>query len=302
MSKKVLVVLVVLVMLVGGNFTREMPVASAQSADCNNLLNDYFPGIALPAFGIFPVTVAKGERVTISNDVLSGSGTHLLELSDGTVLEGPKSLDDTLVYTFPADGFYDLRIILTGSGSVDITFSCGIPAAGCDVLMPIPATAVGGSFVADAPVYWKPGELTQPLVTIKAGNTARVTRADDTGAYYEIIWHCQFLWVPANTLVSNTDAVWQGAPLPARPNAYGAAQTSQGVTSSAGGVGTGSAAGYPVYSAPKTANSYTVQRGDNLFRIAMHFGVDMYALASVNGIANIQQISVGQILNIAAAR
>lgn len=57
-----------------------------------------------------------------------------------------------------------------------------------------------------------------------------------------------------------------------------------------------------MYSAPKTANSYTVQRGDNLFRIAMHFGVDMNALASVNGIANIQQISVGQILNIAAAR
>ena len=86
--------------------------------------------------------------------------------------------------------------------------------AGCDVLMPIPATAVGGTFVADAPVYWEPGELTSPLVTIKAGNTARVLGLDASGQYYKIIWVCDFLWVPKATLGPNYDAVWNGAPLP----------------------------------------------------------------------------------------
>ena len=85
---------------------------------------------------------------------------------------------------------------------------------GCDVLMPIPATAVGGTFVADAPVYWKPGELTNPLVTIKAGNSARVLGLDASGEYYKIIWVCNFLWVPRATLGPNYDAVWHGAPLP----------------------------------------------------------------------------------------
>jgi hypothetical protein len=88
----------------------------------------------------------------------------------------------------------------------------GLP--GCDVLLPIPATAVGGTFVADAPVYWKPGELASPLVTIPAGNSARVLGLDSTGEYYKIIWVCDFVWVPKATLGPNYDAVWNGAPLP----------------------------------------------------------------------------------------
>ena len=89
-----------------------------------------------------------------------------------------------------------------------------ITAPGCDVLMPIPATAVGGTFVADAPVYWKPGELTSPLVTIAAGNSARVIGQDASGQYYKIIWVCDFVWVPKATMGPNYDAVWNGAPLP----------------------------------------------------------------------------------------
>jgi hypothetical protein len=85
---------------------------------------------------------------------------------------------------------------------------------GCDVLMPIPATTVGGAFVADAPTSWAPGKPTEPLVTIPAGNTARVIGLDASGAYYKIIWECDFLWVPKNTMGPNYDNVWNGAPLP----------------------------------------------------------------------------------------
>jgi len=113
-------------------------------------------------------------------------------------------IDDTFAQT---GGDYKLAF----SGPGDIFFG-GL--AGCDVLLPIPATAVGGAFVADAPVYWKPGELTNPLVTIKAGNTARVIGQDASGQYYKIIWVCDFVWVPKATMGPNYDAVWNGAPLP----------------------------------------------------------------------------------------
>lgn len=61
-------------------------------------------------------------------------------------------------------------------------------------------------------------------------------------------------------------------------------------------------ASYPVQSAPVDARTYTIQRGDNLFRIALHFKVRLDVLARVNNITNIHQIYVGQVLNIEAAR
>jgi hypothetical protein len=97
-----------------------------------------------------------------------------------------------------------------------LTWTCG-SVAGCDVLINIPSTAVVGAFVSDAPTYWKPGELTSPLVTIPAGNTAWVLGPDSTGQYEKIIWVCDYLWVPANTIGPNYDEVWQGKPLPTEP-------------------------------------------------------------------------------------
>lgn len=97
-----------------------------------------------------------------------------------------------------------------------LTWTCG-SVAGCDVLINIPSTAVVGAFVSDAPTYWKPGELTSPLVTIPAGNTAWVLGPDSTGQYKKIIWVCDYLWVPANTIGPNYDEVWQGKPLPTEP-------------------------------------------------------------------------------------
>jgi hypothetical protein len=83
---------------------------------------------------------------------------------------------------------------------------------GC--MLPIPSTAVGGSFVQNAETYWKPGETVSPSVVIDAGNTAHVLGVDATGAYYKIIWGCQYLWVPVETMGPNFDDVWHGAPLP----------------------------------------------------------------------------------------
>jgi LysM repeat protein len=46
---------------------------------------------------------------------------------------------------------------------------------------------------------------------------------------------------------------------------------------------------------------YTVQRGDNLFRIALRFGLNYVYLASYNGITNPNRIAVGQVIRIPPA-
>lgn len=51
---------------------------------------------------------------------------------------------------------------------------------------------------------------------------------------------------------------------------------------------------------PQTGNEilYTVQPGDNLFRIALRYNLNYLYLASYNGIANPHQIRVGQVIRI----
>ena len=87
-------------------------------------------------------------------------------------------------------------------------------SSGCDAQINIPATAVGGLFTANAPLYWAPGKLIEPTMTIKAGNTALVIGPDASASYDEILWGCNFVWVPANTLAPNPDNVWHNTPLP----------------------------------------------------------------------------------------
>ncbi len=42
--------------------------------------------------------------------------------------------------------------------------------------------------------------------------------------------------------------------------------------------------------------THTVQHGENLFRIALWYGVNMYDIARLNGITNLAMIYVGQVL------
>ena len=53
-----------------------------------------------------------------------------------------------------------------------------------------------------------------------------------------------------------------------------------------------------VYVPPATSGYYTVRRGDTLSAIAVRYGVGMYYLASLNGLANPNHIYVGQVLRV----
>ncbi len=53
----------------------------------------------------------------------------------------------------------------------------------------------------------------------------------------------------------------------------------------------------PSFSAAASSNTcYTVQPGDNLFRISMRMGVSMYALMAANGLTNPNRVYAGQVL------
>ncbi len=53
---------------------------------------------------------------------------------------------------------------------------------------------------------------------------------------------------------------------------------------------------YPPYYPPATYRTHVVQPGENLFRISLNYGVNMYDVARLNGIVNLAQIYVGQVL------
>ena len=58
------------------------------------------------------------------------------------------------------------------------------------------------------------------------------------------------------------------------------------------------AAVVPTAYATDNCGTHVVQRGETLFRIALRYGVNMYALAGANGIPNINRIYAGQVLRI----
>lgn len=54
----------------------------------------------------------------------------------------------------------------------------------------------------------------------------------------------------------------------------------------------------PVTAAPPYAGHHVVQWGENLTRIARHYGTTVWAIAQANGILNINYIRAGQVLQI----
>ncbi len=92
----------------------------------------------------------------------------------------------------------------------EISYSCG--KAGCG--LPIPETAVVGTFLDNTATYFAPGQLVVPPVVIEMAQTAWTLGVDETEAYRKIIWACQYLWVPESSMGPNFDEVWNGAPLP----------------------------------------------------------------------------------------
>ena len=72
--------------------------------------------------------------------------------------------------------------------------------------------SVGATMTSDAQTYWKVAEATDTV--LKAGTNVRAIGVDASGMYTQILFACDFLWVPTAAIGPNYESPWNGAPLP----------------------------------------------------------------------------------------
>lgn len=163
------------------------------------------------AGGVFPANSVVTFRYTVGDLILQGAtgiGIYIESAPIGGVNYASNG-------SFNPSGDFTACAAAYDSGVSVMNVSDPKAVPGCDILVPIPSTAVVGTFVADAMTYWQPGALTNPVVTLPAGKSAWVFGVDESGEYYKVLWSCSLLWVPVETLGPNYDSLWQGHPLPA---------------------------------------------------------------------------------------
>ncbi len=88
----------------------------------------------------------------------------------------------------------------------------GMP--GADDFIEYTPWTVGGTLVRDAMLYAMPGQPVVPEIILPAGKNVLVLGMDASGQYYKIVFAASYLWVEADAVGPNYDAVWGGAPLP----------------------------------------------------------------------------------------
>jgi hypothetical protein len=237
--KKSFYLLLTVVLMVAGGLIAHSPAAARPAEVYDGCpavdgADGLYPAFMLPPIALF----YAGDTIEVSAEPLPPAaplGASLaayfsptIYLKVGGVEVDTAPLPGTLTYTFAEDTTLEdypavewgVRLPLLAEAQLaamyaNWTASCSsAPPAGCDVLMKIPSTAVVGAFVANAPLYFEPGEFVQPYMEIAAGSTAWVLGTDKSGQYHKIIWVCDLVWVPAGTMGPNYDAVWNGAPLP----------------------------------------------------------------------------------------
>ena len=154
-----------------------------------------------------------GEGIVMRATNSPDATTITLTVHNQTVATSP--FPGSVGYTFPEDVTNETVAWEVSPSTVEADWTIACSAPGCDAYVNMTPNAAVGRFTADAPTYWAPGELIDPQVTIPAGKTAWVLGMDASGSYYQIVWACDTLWVPASTIGPNTsDPVWNGAPLP----------------------------------------------------------------------------------------
>ncbi len=195
-----------------GSFGTSTPVAHGAdtllSPGCRNLNSAMFDS-AYNNGAVFSGAYWAGELIIVraDNDATATS----IHFAFGTDIRHT-SFPGGIAYVVPQN---TTTATVWGVDSGNPTWDISCQAPGCDVLMSLTPDAVVGRFVRETPLYFAPGQKIDPVVTMPAGKTAWVLGKDASGAYYQIVWSCDKLWVPVNTIGPNvSDPVWQGAPLP----------------------------------------------------------------------------------------
>jgi len=166
---------------------------------------------------VIRVTVADLELDFQDEPVVAINGERMAYLEVDASVVDSTLIPGQMTYTFPADASgVSVEWYVNYEGLYDWTVECVSVLPGCDVVIDIPSDAVVGAFVSDALAYWAPdfSKATFPPIIIEQGKTAWVLELDEGGQFYKILWVCDILYVPVETMGPNYDDVWQGAPLP----------------------------------------------------------------------------------------
>ena len=212
------VLIVAVTVLVGGKYGTAPPLAHsaapAMSAACQELNNPiYDSGAPYQEMGISPRDLWAGETIVVEAIKGDSSATIIELLFDGTVVAS-RPFAGALVYVVPTSGNVSVRWRVD-SDTVYWTVNCEAGAGtGCAEKIQLTKDAAVGRFLIDTRLYWTPGKLIVPPVTIPPNKTAWVLGVDESGSYYKIVWACDLLWVPVETMAPNYDEVWNGTPLP----------------------------------------------------------------------------------------
>jgi len=235
------ILLVAAILVVSGSAISHQSPAEAQSivtyscADLNDPVYDTVYGVSpLPRNAAW--SFKAGDTLTLMTEIVGDvpppTDAAMRFFIEGGLM-GQASVPGQITYTFPADTDFVVRIdppfgwAVYGSAAyevleVDWDVTCSSAGAatdpsapGCDVTMRLTPDAAVGVFGVDTDVFWGPDVDATTDITMPAGKTAWVLGMDDTGAFYQFIWGCTYLWAPVNTLGPNFDNTWNGTPLPA---------------------------------------------------------------------------------------
>lgn len=205
---KLLRVFVVVSLLAAGiAFLPGLPTASAECFGASgNGMAGYDPQVGPMSLQAGTVLTATATRPS-SGDVFLEIFTTDYILLYSTFAPSPHTatieiLEDANIVVF--FGVY---------GDGNATFSVTTDNCGGAGAVYYPAGVVQGRFVKNALLYWKPGDLLMPEVTVPAGKTFYTGGLDDTGMYRQVLIVCNWVWVPVDAVGPNFDAPWFGTPL-----------------------------------------------------------------------------------------
>ncbi len=172
------------------------------------------PSLAV-SFTFAAVSAEDSQGTPLGEEYFDYAGSGVLY--EGTITYSQRPVGDVTLTLWIApvgvsalhpgqiDGYY------FAVDSVTIPAQCD---AGCDTLIAIPSQAVMGQFVSDALLYYTPGQLIVPNLTVPAGKTYLVIGQDASGQFRKILLQCQFVWVPLNSVGPDPEPLWNNKPLP----------------------------------------------------------------------------------------
>lgn len=164
-------------------------------------------------FESISVTVTDGNGRVLYQEMVFVALGDTVSLNAGTFAYGRAPLTNPITFRLVSDagnGLAEAALYITSADCGSLPLGSG--TLGCDILYPLPETAVVGQFLTNVEAEWAPGHGTG--IILEAGKTAWVLGVNDAGTHWKIFFGCTELWVPVGTMGANFDDTWQGRPLP----------------------------------------------------------------------------------------